>query len=51
MIDLTSKYLFKKFSKEQRSSFTYWYYHLQIFLFILATPEDNNTTHRDVHCL
>ena len=31
MIDLTNKYHFKKFSKEQRSSFAYWYYHWKAF--------------------
>lgn len=31
MMDLTNKYHFKKFSKEQRSSFTYWYYHWKAF--------------------
>jgi hypothetical protein len=31
MIDLSTKYRFKKFSKEQRSSFTYWYYHWKAF--------------------
>lgn len=31
MIDLSTKYHFKKFSKEQRSSFTYWYYHWKAF--------------------
>jgi len=31
MIDLSSKYNFKKFNKEQRSSFSYWYYHWKAF--------------------
>lgn len=31
MIDLSTKYHFKKFSKEQRSSFSYWYYHWKAF--------------------
>ena len=31
MIDLSNKYRFKKFSKEQRGSFTYWYYHWKAF--------------------
>lgn len=31
MIDLSNKYHFKKFSKEQRSSFAYWYYHWKAF--------------------
>ena len=31
MIDLSNKYRFKKFSKEQRSSFAYWYYHWKAF--------------------
>lgn len=31
MIDLSTIYHFKKFSKEQRGSFTYWYYHWKAF--------------------
>ena len=31
MIDLSIKYNFKKFNKEQRSSFSYWYYHWKAF--------------------
>ena len=31
MIDLSKKYHFKKFSKEQRSSFRYWYYHWKAY--------------------
>ena len=34
MIDLSKKYHFEKFSKEQRSSFAYWYYHGKIKMFI-----------------
>lgn len=31
MIDLSTKYHFKKFNKEQRSSFAYWYYHWKAY--------------------
>ena len=31
MIDLSIKYNFKKFNKEQRSSFSYWYYHWKAY--------------------
>lgn len=31
MIDLSEKYKLKKFTKDQRSSFTYWFYHWKAF--------------------